>query len=283
MRAKYELLDEDASGNIQFSKNGPPSGVRGFTPGSKAAAEATANNFGKQSTLKQSTLAQGSKMASEASGVRKGQVAMKGAAVVGKSQKEAAPMKKVTQVERGEFGKEYAGQIGDTLPLRYWDPFGIASSGDDVDFRRRRMAEIKNGRVAMIAAMGYIAPEFFRWPGYCSPSMNLKFTEIPNGIGALYKMPAEGWAQIGVFIGFLELFPLRQENTRVPGDFATCGRLGVPWFFIIGRSGSVCNPEASKRSLDSELNNGRLAMVAITGMILQNGITGTTGGEMWIP
>ena len=26
------------------------------------------------------------------------------------------------------------------------------------------------GRVAMWACMGYIVPEYFRWPGYCSPS-----------------------------------------------------------------------------------------------------------------
>merc|ERR1712110_78308 len=55
-------------------------------------------------------------------------------------------------------------ELGVTLPVGYWDPMGLASDGDMESFRRRREAEIKNGRVAMIASIGYIAPEYFRWP-----------------------------------------------------------------------------------------------------------------------
>ena len=32
-------------------------------------------------------------------------------------------------------------------------------------FKRRRATELKNGRVAMLATMGYIVPEYFRFPG----------------------------------------------------------------------------------------------------------------------
>merc|ERR1740122_671012 len=45
----------------------------------------------------------------------------------------------------------------------------------------------------------------------------------------------------------------------------------------------IQDPEKRKRSLNSELANGRLAMVAIMGMMFQNGWTGTTGPEMWAP
>merc|ERR1719198_717696 len=181
-------------------------------------------------------------------------------------------------------GSAYDTELGVTMPFKYWDPLGLANApSDDDDFRRRRMAEIKNGRVAMFACMGYIAPEYFRWPGYLSPSAGIKFSEIPNGVAALSKVPAEGWAQIGVFIGFLELFPLRQEADRMPGDFATCGKLGVPWFFVAGKDGSTCDPVGNQRGLNAEINNGRLAMVAITGMISQNGFFGSTGPEMWLP
>ncbi|CAK0852778.1 unnamed protein product, partial [Prorocentrum cordatum] len=131
-------------------------------------------------------------------------------------------------------------------------------------------------------------PEYFRWPGYVSPSQEIKFADLPNGFAALKAMPADGWAQIGVFIAFLELFPLRQEKDRAPGDFPTCGRLGVPWFFVRGAGSDTSgvnnsDPVANRRGLDSEINNGRLAMVAITGMAFQNGVTGTTGPEMWFP
>jgi len=179
--------------------------------------------------------------------------------------------------------RAFEGELGVTLPLKYWDPLGLSTDGDAEAFRRRRVAEIKNGRVAMLACMGYIAPEYFRWPGYLSPSQGIKFADLPNGVAALTKMPAEGWGQIGVFIAFLELFPLRQEPDRAPGDAPGCGRLGVPWFFVAGREGTACDPAASERSLNAEINNGRLAMVAITGMVAQNGFLGTTGPEMWLP
>merc|ERR1719158_160400 len=45
----------------------------------------------------------------------------------------------------------------------------------------------------------------------------------------------------------------------------------------------MTDPEARKRSLNSELANGRLAMMAIAGMLVQNGLFGTTGAKMWLP
>jgi hypothetical protein len=155
----------------------------------------------------------------------------------------------------------------------------MAADGDADTFRRRRVAEIKNGRVAMIACIGYIVPEYFRWPGYCSPSLDLKFADIPNGVAALSKLPAEGWAQMGVFVAFLELFPLRQFADRAPGDTTFCGKFGIPNFNKGGPSDQVGNA----KSLNAEMNNGRLAMMAIAGMVTQNGLTGTTGLGMWIP
>jgi len=171
-------------------------------------------------------------------------------------------------------------ELGATKPFSYWAPLGLATSGDETEFRRRRVAEIKNGRVAMIACIGYIVPEWVRFPGYCSPSQDLKFADIPNGVDALYKVPVEGWAQIGIFIAFLELFPLRQEADRIPGDAPGCGRLGIPWF-LLGRPGTECDKVKSERSLNAEINNGRLAMFAITGMVFQNCVCGTTGPQMW--
>merc|ERR1712039_176687 len=174
---------------------------------------------------------------------------------------------------RRAFEKE----LGVTMPFRYWDPLGLGSDGDEEAFRRRRMAEIKNGRVAMWACMGYIVPEYYRFDGYLSPSQNLKFTDVPNGLAALSKVPAEGWAQIGIFCAFLELWPLRQEADRMPGDTLGCGRLGWP-MFLFGGTSKPCDTVANEKSLNAEINNGRLAMVAIVGMVSQNGFLGTTGG-----
>merc|ERR1712107_182137 len=57
--------------------------------------------------------------------------------------------------------RAFEGELGVQAPLGYWDPLGFSKDGDAEVFYRRRCTEIKNGRVAMIATMGYIAPEYF--------------------------------------------------------------------------------------------------------------------------
>jgi len=181
----------------------------------------------------------------------------------------------------------FEGELGVQAPLGYFDPLGLSKDGDADTFYRRRCTEIKHGRVSMWAAMGYIAPEYFRWPGYLSPSAGIKFEDVPSGLGAFSKVPAAGWAQIFIFCGFMEVFNAKQDPSNPPGMLT--GNDG-PWgkgveFGNLGifRGDRISDPEKKKRGLNSELANGRLAMAAITGMLLQNGVTGTTGPEMWTP
>merc|ERR1719245_232060 len=126
--------------------------------------------------------------------------------------------------------------------------------------------------------MGYIAPEYFRWPGFCSPSSSLKFTDVPNGLNAISKVPFLGWAQIVVFCGLIDFGLYRADPSRDPGDYENAGVLGVP-----NASGPMSDTEGRKRKLNAELANGRLAMVAIMGMMFQDGTVGTTGPDMWFP
>ena len=46
----------------------------------------------------------------------------------------------------------------------------------------------------MFATIGYIVPEYYRLPGFLSPSENQKFTDVPNGLGAIAKVSPIGWA-----------------------------------------------------------------------------------------
>mmetsp|Transcript_2358 Transcript_2358/g.2737 ORF Transcript_2358/g.2737 Transcript_2358/m.2737 type:complete len:112 (-) Transcript_2358:8-343(-) len=110
----------------------------------------------------------------------------------------------------------------------------------------------------MLAAMGYIAPEYFRFPGFCSTSQYLKFEDIPNGLGALSKVPIAGGMQIFAWCGFIEAVLMKQSRERAPGDFENFGNLGVPY------AEGIPDAEARKRGLNSELANGRLAMIAIS-------------------
>merc|ERR1719330_1913134 len=140
-------------------------------------------------------------------------------------------------------------------------------------FKRRRATELKHGRVAMIACMGYITPEFFRWPGECSTSLHLKFEDIPNGLSALGKIPSAGICQWVIFVGLLEKGLFVHDPSRAPGDFENGGVLGVP------NGSSLPAGDARNRKLNAEIANGRLAMMAIIGMFFQDGLTGSAWGD----
>merc|ERR1719210_1568679 len=56
-------------------------------------------------------------------------------------------------------------QVGATAPLSFFDPLGFAKSGDEEGFRILREAELKHGRVAMMASVGLVGQHFLRLPG----------------------------------------------------------------------------------------------------------------------
>lgn len=171
--------------------------------------------------------------------------------------------------------RAFENELGVQAPLGYFDPLGLSSDGDYETFYRRREAELKNGRVAMYATIGYIMPEFYRWPGYISPTADLTFADCPNGLNALSQVPLEGWLQILAWCGMYEWVINQPKHPSEPGNYYK-GRLGLFPGMIMR------DPEKRKRSLNAELANGRLAMVAIFGMMMQDGVVGGTGPEMWL-
>jgi len=165
----------------------------------------------------------------------------------------------------------FEGNVGDQPPLGFWDPLGYTADGDFNKFQRRREVEIKHGRVSMLACIGYIVPEYFRWPGMLSPSEGISFTDVPNGLGALAKVPVAGWAQIFAFAGAVELGLFKP--TGEPGNYGQ-GFLGA-----LGILGSIQETGLRKKKLGAEISNGRLAMFAIIGMFFQDGLTGSAWGD----
>merc|ERR1711934_390493 len=173
--------------------------------------------------------------------------------------------------------RAFENELGVQAPVGFFDPLGLSKDGDPDVFRRRRESEIKHGRISMIAAIGFITTSMgYRFPGFLSPSTGVKFEDVPNGLEAISKVPALGWVQWFIFCGLIDFGLYRQDPARAPGDFENGGILGVP-----NASGPMSDAEGRKRKLNSELANGRLAMVAIMGMLFQNGWTGTSGEGMW--
>merc|ERR1719311_1747019 len=169
--------------------------------------------------------------------------------------------------------RAFESELGVQAPVGFWDPAGLSQDGDADAFKRRRVTELKHGRVSMIACIGYITPEFFKWPGYCSPSLGIKVADIPNGLGACSKIPEAGWLQIILFGGIFEKGLFKYDPSRAPGDYENAGILGVP------NGTTLPEGEEKKRKLNAELANGRLAMMAIIGMFYQDGLTGSAWGD----
>merc|ERR1719220_3033258 len=169
--------------------------------------------------------------------------------------------------------RAFENELGVQAPVGFWDPLGLTKDGDVESFKRRRATELKHGRVSMIACMGYIVPEFFHWSGKLSPSKDLNFADIPNGLSAISKVPAAGVLQWFVFCGLIEKGLFVHDDSRAPGDFANGGVLGVP------NGSTLPAGEGRNRKLNAEIANGRLAMMAIIGMFYQDGLTGSAWGD----
>jgi hypothetical protein len=97
--------------------------------------------------------------------------------------------------------------------------------------------------------------------------MGLKFADIPNGLGAISKVPLAGWGQILAYGAFCELSQYQSPGTPgAKGDFG---------FKVLTSS----DPEEKTKKLAAEIANGRLAMMAIIGMFFQDGLTGSAWGD----
>jgi hypothetical protein len=134
----------------------------------------------------------------------------------------------------------YENELGVIPPTGFFDPLGLSTNIDQDTFDLWRTAELKHGRVAQLAVLGYIAPEVFRWPGEIAPG--IAFADIPNGVAAIDAIPSLGWAQMFFFIGAVDYWGYL-------GDF----EFGKP---------KLSPDELEKRQLQ-ELQHGRLAMIAI--------------------
>eukprot|EP01035_Chromulina_nebulosa_P020354 gene20354-26418_t len=150
----------------------------------------------------------------------------------------------------------YESELGAIPPVGFWDPLGLSKGIDEAKFLQYRTAELKHGRVAMAAVTGYVVAEYVRWPGYISPIDGIKFTDVPNGIGAFTAIPLLGWVQLILLVGWLETILKQEEGESYPGSF------GTGYFSEFGRVGKLSGEKKAEK-LTKELQNGRLAMLAI--------------------
>lgn len=146
--------------------------------------------------------------------------------------------------------------VGASAPLGFFDPLGFSKT-DDATLFKYRESELKHGRVAMLAVLGWLTQEHFH------PLYDGKLSGNP--LKALGEVPPLAWVQIVAFTGFLEYFftLTSKEKGSTPGDY-----YGMTGEFRAKDDPSWIDFQTR------ELNNGRLAMFAILGEITHAALTG---------
>lgn len=158
-----------------------------------------------------------------------------------------------------------------------WDPLGLASMGSDETIAWFRHAEVKHGRVAMAAFVGWWAVAVgARFPGELAHGTT--FASLPSkGLAAWEAVP--GWGKVQM-LGLAALIEFHDElfhSTRgthylrggIPGKNMVPG-LYDPLGFSKKKS-----PEALARGRSVEIKNGRLAMLGIMGLVSAAQIEGS--------
>uniref|UniRef100_A0A7S1FM68 Uncharacterized protein n=1 Tax=Corethron hystrix TaxID=216773 RepID=A0A7S1FM68_9STRA len=152
--------------------------------------------------------------------------------------------------------KGYVGDVGFD-PLRF---------SDFVPMDYLREAELKHGRICMMA-----------WLGFVTVDMGFRIYPLPEAYEGLTSVTAHdalvtngAMGQLLLFIGLAEMIgwiaiaQMLQGSGREPGDYGL-----DPLQLIAGKSEAEVN-EMKLR----ELKNGRLAMLAFSGVVTQAVLTG---------
>merc|ERR1712232_1079964 len=111
----------------------------------------------------------------------------------------------------------FESDLGAQPPVGFWDPAGTCSFGGKSDFHWRRCTEITHGRFSILACIGYMVPEYFRWPGGSSCLNGLTFEQVPGGLAAAAKVPTAGRLRIFSLYGYQE--PANFKGSGEPGSF----------------------------------------------------------------
>jgi hypothetical protein len=162
----------------------------------------------------------------------------------------------------------FENELGVQEPIGFWDPLGMLDDVDEERFQRLRYVELKHGRICQLAFLGQIVT---RSGIHLSGNIDFdghSFDSYPNGIAAIIgpdAIPALGLVQIIGFVGFLELFVMKDVTgeAEFPGDFRN-GFIDFGWDIFDDRVKLV------KRGI--ELNNGRAAMMGIFGLMVHEKI-----------
>jgi len=164
----------------------------------------------------------------------------------------AAPARQAVQAKAEDM-------VGACAPLGFFDPLGLSKDAAKAAWYRE--AELKHGRVAMLAALGWMTTATGFHPLIDALGIPAGATPLDDAA----HVPYQAWPQLIFFMGCAEEFQslLKKNNPNYqPGD-------------LLGATEYMDKDDVSwQRYQLAELNNGRLAMMAMMGFIAESQIYG---------
>jgi len=177
------------------------------------------------------------------------------------------------QMMKRDVLKKAKNMPGVTDPLGFFDPLGFTTDISEGKLYFYREVEVKHGRVAMLASLGFIVGEQFHplWGGNVDVPSYIAFQETP--LQAFWPAVVAAIAIPEVFSVFDFNNPLQDqkwEDGQKEKSFWTMKTKREPGdmnFDPLGLKPKL--PADLKEMQTKELNNGRLAMIAAAGMVAQ--------------
>ncbi|VEU35237.1 unnamed protein product [Pseudo-nitzschia multistriata] len=158
---------------------------------------------------------------------------------------------------------------GSIKPIKNFDPLGLADIGSDETLAWFRAAELKHGRVAMLAFSGYVVQSMgFHFPGKLASDVDFSTLSAMKPFDAWDAVPDAGKAQILGTIFVAELASESQGTHYMKGG--NTPEVVFPKFDFSG-----VDADTLKTKQTRELQNGRLAMIGIMGFIAANNVPGS--------
>lgn len=154
--------------------------------------------------------------------------------------------------------------VGITPPVGFWDPLGLSLGKDDKTMNLYREAELKHGRVAMAACLGWYVTAAGVHPAFDSSLSS-------DPLEAAKELPLVGWLQFVLGCGAIEWLAqqIAKRPGYIPGD-------------LLGASEWVDDSDDGWVDYQNkEINNGRLAMLAIMGILVQDLFFGNYGDQIF--
>merc|ERR1719198_1596127 len=201
----------------------------------------------------------------------------------------AAPMAMPRAMARAEAKMAFIDTLegtGEETGGEIWDPLDIAGSVSDEALMWFRHAELKHGRVAMLATVGYLTGAAgITFPGDIANGVSFASCNANGVFNAWSLVPEAGKLQILFVILCLET---AQESKKphymrggVPGKLDQLPYEGISGLWApkikfwdpLGFMGALTE-EQKARKRKAELKNGRLAMIGIISFLVGHNLPG---------